>query len=205
MPDVWCLMCDDICLMSDMWWHQLSDVCWQTSDDMSDGRRLITDVSCQMSDVLSYDRRLISDVWWQMPVRHLRDSWCQMFDIWWQMPDVWYLLLDVWSQMSRARRLISYVWWQMSTIRRLMTDACQTSVVHTSTMEDTDHKDVWQCGTFPWSQSLLVGFGIGALLAYNFVQRDRLLRTRLNQKEMAVTFLQLAGKIWLQEAILLLI
>ena len=38
-------------------------------------------------------------------------------------------------------------------------------------MEDTDHKDVWQCGTFPWSQSLLVGFGIGALLAYNFVQR----------------------------------
>ena len=68
-------------------------------------------------------------------------------------------------------------------------------------MEDTDHKDVWQCGTFPWSQSLLVGFGIGALLAYNFVQRDRLLQTRLYQKEMAVTFSQFSGKIWLQEAI----
>ena len=81
----------------------------------------------------------------------------------------------------------------------------QASNFHTSTMEDTDHKDVWQCGTFPWPQSLLVGFGIGALLAYNFIQLDRLLQTRLNQKEMAVTFLQLPGKIWLQEAILLLI
>ena len=25
----------------------------------------------------------------------------------------------------------------------------QASNFHTSTMEDTDHKDVWQCGTFP--------------------------------------------------------
>ena len=67
---------------------------------------------------------------------------------------------------------------------------------HASTVEDTDHKDFWQCGTFPWSQSLLVGFGNGALLAYNFVERDRLLQTKLNQKEMSVTFCNLRGRFY---------
>ena len=65
----------------------------------------------------------------------------------------------------------------------------QASNFHTSRMDDTGHKDAWQRGTFPSSLSLLVGSGIGVLLAYNFVQRDRLLQTKLNQKEMAVTFL----------------
>ena len=68
----------------------------------------------------------------------------------------------------------------------------QATNFHTSVMEDTDHKDAWQRGTIPWSQSLLVGFGIGALLAYNFVQLDVLFQTKLYQKEMVVTFLPFA-------------
>ena len=37
------------------------------------------------------------------------------------------------------------------------------------------------------------------LLAYNFIQRDRLLQTKLDKKEMTVTFSQFAGKTCLQE------
>ena len=55
----------------------------------------------------------------------------------------------------------------------------QASNFRTCTMEDTDHKDVWQCGTFPWSQSLsLVELG----------PRGAPCMTKLNQKEMVVTF-----------------
>ena len=46
----------------------------------------------------------------------------------------------------------------------------------------------------------MVGFGIGALVAYNFIQRNRPFQTKLNQKEMTVTFLQFSGTTWLQEA-----